>query len=243
MTENRWVNIHRDDANEDQRNDHDREVVHKPKTDRYVRDRVDEIELKSTIDRMSQTTKRGGAKLTVKHVEMELSIVKVVEDETQKVWRPTSRTSIRLVGKIARFLKKPMSAVTEGVCDDEDEESTAMDTDGGAPGAAVSTPVAAPPSDDVVVTSSGSLPAVAQTNDRPTTDEMAVRSYVIMKGAKAKAAPFIRVFDIREARDTDVTCVWVNIVMYGNGDMLCFRRFIIFFEAVLDQLFDETNLL
>ena len=37
LTDNRWVNIHRKDATEDQQKDHDREVVHKPKTDRKPR--------------------------------------------------------------------------------------------------------------------------------------------------------------------------------------------------------------
>ena len=150
--------------------------------------------------------------------------MKVVEDETHEVWRPTSRTTLKVVGGLARLLKTPMSAVNEGEGDDEDEESTAMDTDGGAPGAAVSTPVAAPPSDDVDVTSSGSLPADAQKSDRPKKDEMAIRSYAMMKGAKADVEPFIRVFDIQEARNADVTCIWVNIVMFERWGYQMYQK-------------------
>ena len=78
--------------------------------------------------------------------------------------------------------------------------------------------------DDVDVTPTGSLPADAQKSDRPKKDEMAIRSYAIMKGAKAEAAPFIRVFDIQEARDTDVTCIWVNIVMFERWGFQMYQK-------------------
>ena len=78
-----------------------------------------------------------------------------------------------------------------------------------------------PPSDDVVAASSGSLPAIAETsndevatNVRPATDEMAVRAYVIMKGQRTEEESFVRVFDIRSARDQPVPTVWANIVMF-----------------------------
>ena len=153
LTNQRWVSIHRDAANLDQQNDHDREVQWTRNAGNKVLDKVAEIEMRSTIERMAETTKRGGAKLTELHAEMEQVIVQVVAKQTMKDWRPSTRKHHEM---IAKTLKMP--AVTEGEDDDEDEEDTAMDTDSGAPDAAVSTPVAAPPSDDVDVTSGGNLP-------------------------------------------------------------------------------------
>ena len=97
--------------------------------------------MRSTLERMAETTKRGSAKLTELHAEMEQVIVQVVERQTMKHWRPTHR---RHHEQIAQTLLVP-AVIPEG--EDEDEVGTAMDTDSGASGAAVGTPVAAPSSD------------------------------------------------------------------------------------------------